>query len=111
MTPQQTAENLAMKAAEADRNNCKCETCRLENNRMAAIILSTIPLVELLEVAELLRMAKCPDGNCNGNGSTWFTSMSPLGEPEQIQQQCQWCDEKQSTLTNLDAKLNEKGQL
>jgi hypothetical protein len=55
-------------------------------------------VVEQATIKELLRVARCPDPNCDGNGSSWHAGWSGAGEPEQVQHECQWCDERTKAL-------------
>lgn len=50
------------------------------------------------ELKKLLEVAKCPDVNCDNNGSTWHVIQGKNGDPEQEQLQCQWCDERKFAL-------------
>jgi hypothetical protein len=54
------------------------------------------------DVAGLLRAAKCPDENCDGKGVTWYAQLDGGGDPEQVQAQCQWCDERATALALLE---------
>lgn len=56
-------------------------------------------------LVELLKVAVCPDQNCDGNGSSWHVEQSSQsGEPEQVQHQCQWCDERKTAIAARDGK-------
>lgn len=58
---------------------------------------------EDLKIAiELLKVAKCPccDGVCG-----WYVDIAPnynTGDAEQIQVQCQWCDEKDELIKKYE---------
>lgn len=53
----------------------------------------------------LLKVAKCPccDGECG-----WYTDIAPnyyTGDAEQIQVQCQWCDEKTELIKKYELPI------
>lgn len=59
--------------------------------------LSTIQMQQRIKELEgLLSVSKCPDSNCDNNGTIAFQRRDGEWEPEP----CQWCHEKQTTLNN-----------
>lgn len=52
-------------------------------------------------VVELMRVAKCPDEACGGQGFTVIDGGNGEGE----QQQCQWCCERDALVEEADSKL------
>ena len=96
MTPSQIAKEAA-RHLYPDGSNCE----RL-------ILAAAAKIVKESGAVGLLDVAKCPQ--CNGQG--WYEDVAAdvhTGEAEQIQQQCQWCDEKNTALTALRA-LTETGE-
>lgn len=51
------------------------------------------------KLTDLLRVARCPDPNCDGLGNSWQVLFSPAGEPEQERIQCRFCCERDSLVT------------
>ncbi len=101
MTTKEQAEALATKAAEIfSRKRVRLVFSEIV---LKSDILSTIPLVELLECVEALRFLRIAVTNdgfepvCN----------NPLSESAFTRSMIKM----EKALTNLDAKLNEKGQL
>ena len=45
---------------------------------------------------QLLKLAKCPNSNCDNNGTISYQISDDEWEP----QQCQWCDDKRKLLSN-----------
>ena len=58
-----------------------------------------ILLDRLDEFSRLLKVAKCPDDNCDGNGTVLLGEYQhDNGEIEQHLEQCQWCCERDAAL-------------
>ena len=51
----------------------------------------------LLKALKLLEFARCPDQDCDNNG----TVACRISDDEWEPQQCQWCDERKTLLTSL----------
>jgi len=86
MTTKEQAEKLAMRASGEINRIAGDDDTLMTDGKLSQILLSTIPIVELLECVEALRKTEC-------------YCFKILGT-------CPRCD----ALTNLSTKLNEKGQ-
>ncbi len=99
MNPKEYAEALAMKAAHGVHKSTPEGVIYSDDwLKMQDAILSTIPLVELLEVAEALKFMAGHFHNST-TGTYYCTALDGLA-----------IDGMFKALTNLSAKLNEKGQ-
>jgi hypothetical protein len=85
-----TAERELAEAKKQWRMSSVCRELTAERDQLRA---------RVAELALLLKAARCPDDNCDGNGSSWYaTTDHATGEPEQVQCPCQWCHERSQAI-------------
>jgi len=46
-------------------------------------------------IIEMLKQSRCPNGDCDNNGTITTGTMGADGLPEPTQEQCQWCWERE----------------
>jgi hypothetical protein len=53
---------------------------------------------------EMLKQARCPNGNCDNAGTLTEAIMGKNGWPEPYPAECQWCWERDKLITNKQDK-------
>jgi len=59
----------------------------------------------LKNIIGLLKTARCPNGGCDNNGIIMASTMGVNGLEESVQEQCQWCWERESVIDIIEEKV------